>query len=277
MSYKELIVRYNEFKPTESNVTFQEAKPNKSGQGKSARFNYNKRPLYLQTQKLRNPFGFSRGVEGTPQYGKKFTCTFSFDLKTEAGREFRDQLKELEELVAQHAYENRVEWELGRNPVKMTKEEVRKMMTPIVKVPLDKKTGEEITEYPPTFRVTFNTRTAEVDGEEVPVITSEVYDQEGQRLRDVNEDTIRSNSSGKVLMYATSVWITPQGYGVNFRVHQMKVYPNSGMPMGQCVIDDDDSEDGEGSPVTKVDDEQDQESEEDEKPKRLSLRKNTDA
>jgi len=298
MATKELIVKSDNFDPTEDNTKFYEAKPNKNGQGKNVRFTYTDNPLYISTPKLRNPFGFSRGPENSQQYGKKFTCTLSFDLKTPKGKEFKKSMEELQELLAKQAYENRVEWGLGKTKKEardMTEKEVRRMMTPIVKVPVDKKTGEEISEYPPTFRVTFNTRNNEETGDVIS-ITSEVYDQDGERLKTVDESTIKPNSQAKVLMYARSVWVTPSGFGINWRIHQIRVYPGEGLPTGRCLIDGDDSDDDSEDevkekstrsssvssskvtekPVSKSTeedaDEDDDEDDEDRGPKRLSLR-----
>lgn len=276
MSYKDMIVRYNKFRPSADNVRFGEAKTNKSGQGRSVRLDYENHALYIQTQRLRNPFGFSRGQENTPQYNKKFTCTLSFDLKSADGKGFRQAMEDLQDLVAAEAYKNRVEWGLGRNASEardLTEKEVRRMMTPIVKVPIDKKTGEPSTEYAPTFRVTFNTRNNEETGE-VESITSEVYNQDGERLTTVDESTIKAGSNAKVLMYARSVWVTPTGFGINWRVHQMKVYPGTGLPVGKCLMDDDD-EDDDGTPVNDEEEGGDEERGGDEevaRPKRLSLR-----
>lgn len=253
-SYKEMITRYDNLAPTSDNVKFGKANVNKSGQGKSVRLTYNDKSLYIQTQKLRNPFGFSRGMEGTAQYGKKFSCTLSFDMSTAKGRAFRTAMDELQDLVAKEAYENRVEWGLGKNAKiskDMTEKEVRNMMTPVVRVPIDKETGEEITDYAPTFRVTFNTRNNEETGE-VQAITSEVYDQDGNKMSVVDESTIRAGSYCKVLMYANSVWVSPTGYGINFRIKQIKVYPGDGLPSGKCLIDDEEDDDEEGQQNNNV-------------------------
>lgn len=248
MSYKDKIVRHDNFKPSEETVKFGQATPNKSGQGKSSRLTYNNKPLVLQTRKLRNPFGFSRGIEGTDSYNKKFSCTISFDVSTAKGKGFLDQMVALQDLVAKEAYENRVAWGLGTNPKKskaMTAEAVRDKMTPIVRIPTDKE-GNEISDYPPTFRVTFLTRT---EGEEL-MITSEVWNEKKEAVTQIDETTIRPGSSCKVLMTAGSVWITPNGYGINFRIKQIMVYPGDGLPTGRCLIeDDDDSDDDEVTPA----------------------------
>jgi hypothetical protein len=243
-NYKEMIVHYDQFTPTAENVKFGKATGNKSGQGKSVRLTNNDKSLYLQTQKLRNPFGFSRGMEGTAQFGKKFSCTLSFDLASAKGKSFRDSMTELQDLVAKEAFKNRVEWGLGKNAKisnEMTEKQVHDMMTPIVRIPIDKDTMEEITDYAPTFRVTFNTRNNEENGE-VEAITSEVYDQDGEKMKVVDETSIRAGSYCKVLMYANSVWVSPTGYGINFRIKQIKVYPGDGLPTGKCLIEDDDDE-----------------------------------
>ncbi|MEX0595220.1 MAG: hypothetical protein WD512_01890 [Candidatus Paceibacterota bacterium] len=243
-NYKEMIVHYDQLTPTTENIKFGKATVNKSGQGKSVRLTYNDSTLFIQTQKLRNPFGFSRGMENTPQFGKKFSCTLSFDLSTAKGKAFRDSMIELQDLVAKEAYKNRVEWGLGKNAKisnEMTEKQVHDMMTPIVRVPIDKETMEEITDYAPTFRVTFNTRNNEDTGE-VEAITSEVYDHEGVKMKQVDETTIRAGSYCKVLMNANSVWVSPTGYGINFRIKQIKVYPGDGLPTGKCLIEDDEDD-----------------------------------
>jgi hypothetical protein len=254
-NYKEMIVHYDQLAPTAENIKFGKATVNKSGQGKSVRLTYNDSTLFIQTQKLRNPFGFSRGMENTPQFGKKFSCTLSFDLSTAKGKAFRDSMIELQNLVAKEAYKNRVEWGLGKNAKisnEMTEKQVHDMMTPIVRVPIDKETMEEITDYAPTFRVTFNTRNNEDTGE-VEAITSEVYDHEGVKMKQVDETTIRAGSYCKVLMNSNSVWVSPTGYGINFRIKQIKVYPGDGLPTGKCLIEDDEDDVQTESPAAQGD------------------------
>jgi len=240
-----MIVRYDQFTPSSESIKFSEAKPNKNGQGKNVRFEYNGQSLFVQTQKLRNPFGLSKGVEGTAQYGKKFSCTLSFDMSNPKGKAFRKAMEDLQELMVKEAYNKRVEWELGKTKKEsrdLTEKEVRRLMTPVVRVPVDKKTGEEISEFPPTFRVTFNTKNDEKTGE-VTAITSEIFDENGTKVRDVDDSTIKPNSHVKVLMFANSVWVSSAGFGINWRIKQIKVYPSDGLPTGKCLIDDNDEDD----------------------------------
>lgn len=241
---KDMIVRYDQFKPSADSIKFFEAKPNKNGQGKNVRMTYCDKSLYVQTQKLRNPFGLSKGVEGTAQYGQKFSCTLSFDMSNAKGKAFRKAMEDLQELMIKEAYNKRVEWELGKTKKEsrdLTEAEVRRKMTPIVRIPVDKKTGEEIAEFAPTFRVTFNTKNDEKT-KEVLAITSEIFDESGTKVRDIDETTIRANSQVKVLMYANSVWVSSAGFGINWRIKQIKVYPSDGLPSGRCLIDEDDED-----------------------------------
>jgi len=243
--YKDMIVRYDQLKPNSESIKFFEAKPNKNGQGKNVRFTYVDKQLFVQTQKLRNPFGLSKGVEGTAQYGKKFSCTLSFDMSNPKGKAFRKAMEDLQELMVAEAYNKRVEWELGKTKKEsrdLTEKEVRRLMTPIVRVPVDKKTGEEISDFPPTFRVTFNTKNDEKTGE-VTAITSEIFNEAGEKVRDVDDSTIKPNSHVKVLMFANSVWVSSAGFGINWRIKQIKVYPSDGLPTGKCLIDDNDDDD----------------------------------
>lgn len=244
-----MIVRYDQFKPSPETIKFFDAKPNKNGQGKNVRFTYNGNSLYVQTEKLRNPFGLSKGVEGTDQYGKKFSCTLSFNMQSPKGKAFRKAMDDLQDMLAREAYENRVEWGIGKNKKEsrdLTEKEVRNKMTNIVRIPYDKKTGEEITDYAPTFRVTFNTKNNETTGE-VTAITSEIFNENGDRIRDVDEDTIKAGGQVKVLMYANSAWVSSAGYGINWRIKQIKLYPSDGLPTGKCLINDEDEDDDDES------------------------------
>lgn len=243
---RKLIVKQRNFAPTEENVEFGTCEDNKNGQGKNTRFTYNGNTLFIKTDKMRTPFGLSRGKEGFDNYGKKLTVSLSYDLESEDGRQFLENMQTLDDIVAHTAYENRVAWGLGKNAKvsrEMTEKEVRNMMTPSVKYKVDKETGEEDPNLAPTLRVTLNTRN-HPETKEIEAITSQVFDdaKPSQRIMNVDDNTIRRGYQIKSLIYARSIWVTPTGYGISWRFQQLQVFPSGGFSANTNYLEDSDSE-----------------------------------
>jgi hypothetical protein len=233
IKYKRLgIVNYDKFTPTPETIKFDKVINSKNSSVRSVRMTYNDKTLMIKTNKLQNLFSLSREEYHTKK------LTFSFDITTAKGKQFYDSMVELQNLVAKEAYKNRVEWGLGRISNNMTEMQVRDQMTPIIKENWDEKKAKA---YPPTFSVNFSVRQNESTGEKD--ITSEVYDQNGKimEMNQVNKSIFTRGTYCKILMYARGVWISPGfGYGICFRIKQVKVYPRLDMqkPIGFCLIDD---------------------------------------
>jgi hypothetical protein len=96
--------------------------------------------LYLKTPDMTVPF--DSGDFDNNKY------TVQVDL-TDSCAEFRDKLKELDEVIIQSAMENSVSWFKKKN---MSRDAIENVYRPMVKPHLDKDTGEPSEEYAPKFR-----------------------------------------------------------------------------------------------------------------------------
>ena len=259
MPQKMKIVKYSQFEGEENNFEFYKPLTNENG-GKNIGFNYKGNSLALQTPKLETPYGFSRGREDKPnEYNKKFTCTLGLDSTTEKKANFVEQLKKFEDVLVLKGMENAFEWGLVSTKAaakKVTEDTIREKFTSIVKYKVDKETGEISTKYSPTFRTVFKT-SRNGDEEEVPLITSEVYDDKGNpinykdgqviRPETVNETTIPRHSECIALVEGKSVWVANGNFGITFRISQIRVTPGDFAPTGVMMIEDD-SDDEEDAP-----------------------------
>jgi hypothetical protein len=262
MSQKLKIVKYSKFEGDESHFEFFKPLTNENG-GKNIGFHYKGNSLALQTPKLETPYGFSRGREDKPnEYNKKFTCTLGLDSTTERKSQFVDELKKFEQALVTKGMENAFEWGLVSTKAaakKVTEDTIREKFTSIVKYKVDKETGEISTKYSPTFRTVFKTEM--VTGDEVPMITSEVYDDKGTainyekdesgvnrliRPETVSETTIPRHSECIALVEGKSIWVANGNFGITFRIRQIRVTPGDFAPTGVMLIEDDSDDEDEG-------------------------------
>lgn len=220
------IVNYDKFTPTEETIKFGEVKKNSSY--KNVRMTYNDKTLMLKTPNLRS-------ISNESYYQEKLTL--SFNIRTVKGKAFYDSMVNLENLVAKEAYKNRVEWKLGSSYINsyfMTEREVRDLMIPIIRENKEKT-------YPPTFNVNLNIRNNEETGK-FQAIISEVYDQNGKKIIQLNNRTFNTGTYCRILMYTHGVWVLSGScFGISFHIKQVKVYPRLEDPKNQigfCLIDD---------------------------------------
>lgn len=244
------VISCKDFAPTSSNITYGQRKNLDNG---SARIplSYEGRKLWMTTRKHKNPFGLSRGMPGSENYGKKLTCSLSFDRRSARGKAFYDAMKDFEDVLCQSAYENRVEWGLclAAEAVETTERDVRKMFNRMVRVAKDKQ-GNPIDAYDPTLRVEFNVTKDEASGL-VNGVRTEVWNEQEppQKIDPVDESTIPAGSEAMCIMGAPHVYVQPgKSFGVTWKLHQFRVFPGSRLPTGRCLIrdEDEDSSDHEG-------------------------------
>ena len=151
--------------------------------------------------------------------------------------------------------DNNVSW-LGAPKTKpYSREVVESKYSRMVK--FSKKDGEIQTQYPPFIRATFPT-TFKAPYE----FTCEIYDKDNNPLS-VSLDPNSPNSIQKVIppgcrcsaLLSGSIWCNGTGYGVTWRVAQLKVFPaNGALPKGKCLVEDPDDEaesDGENTEEKK--------------------------
>lgn len=225
------------------------AKPNKSGQGKSAPFTYNKKRFFLKVPKMYCPFGASKPK---PKPGEKepenpawsLQMSFSDDVSCQA---FQTKVDEFDEYLIDQAIqpEYQVSW-LGASKTKpFSREVVDSKYTRMLKYV--KKDGEINNEYPPFIRAQFPT-TFKAPYE----FTCEIYDKNNE-IMEVSTNPNDDDCISKIItggcfcsaLLSGSIWANATGFGVTWRIAQLKVFPSRGLPKGKCLVDDPEDDDSE--------------------------------
>jgi len=256
---KMTFIKAADFKPTESNIKIADIRPNKKGQGMSAYFSYkDQKNLYITTDKHRIPFDVSFGMKGKDRYMEKANLVISYDDQSPEGTSYKESMEELQDILVKHAHANCMKW---FGDPEMTEREVRRLMYPLVKIPTkkDPETGVKkvLDGLSPTYRVTLNTRN-DKETNQVIGFSTEIYDYSQKPAKGSGEswksltgfeeckNLLRGNSQVRTIMTANSIWVTPTGFGINWRARQIVVYSSDPFPKGECHIDDDEEDSSEG-------------------------------
>lgn len=239
------------------NHKFGNGKPNKNGQGKSAAFTYGTKKFYLKVPKMHCPFGASKPK---PKAGQKEADVPQYSLQMSfgddnSGRTFQDKALKFDQNMIEEGSkpERTVDW-LGAPKAKpYGREVVESKYTPLVKY---SKTpdGEVNTQYPAFIRPQFPTSFKNKNE-----FTCEIYNHKND-LMNVSINPNDDNFIGKLVppncqcsaLLQGSIWCnTTTGYGVTWRVMQLKVFPSkAALPKGKCLVDEpEDDEENEGDDV----------------------------
>ena len=218
-------------------------KPNKSGQGRSAALSYSGGKFYLKTPKMNCPFGASKPQlkkEEKERENPQWSLQMSFN-DDPACQAFLQKVSEFDEYIVDEAMkpENQVSW-LGHPKTKMAIREVVSSKYTYMLKHVKTKEGEISTQYPPFIRVNFPTTY------KAPYqFTCEVYDRNNE-LQDVSPNPSSDNCINRVIppnsqvsaLLVGNIWSTDKGFGVTWKVQQLKVFPPRGLPKGKCLVSD---------------------------------------
>ena len=219
-----------------SSVTYGVPRSNENG-GKSVYLSLHKSPVVIQTPEMFAPFGKQ---EWSNDKGvTKYTLDLSFKgmesrdtLKT-----FYDKMNELDEKLIDDGLANSFDW-LKRKGA--SREVVQALYTRLVRHPVDKNTGEIVTKYPPTFKLTLPWK----DG----AFQCEVYD--GKRNQ-VDLNTLETKGARvTAIIQCLGIWVAAGKYGCTWKVLQMKVVPPQSIKgyafkevKNDFVVEDDEDDD----------------------------------
>jgi hypothetical protein len=224
------------------------AKPNKSGQGKSVNLTYEGNRFYLKTPKMHVPFGGSQPpnlkgglnekIKDIPQWNVQMV--FSDDPENTT---FLEKVREFDEFMINEAHriDNNISW-LGASRSKpFSKEVVESKYFPMLKH--SKKDGEISDVYPPFIRIGLPTNYKNPKD-----FSCEFYDKDGILLN-ISANSLDSNSPTNMIpsgsycaaLIQGSIWCTSNGFGVTWKVAQIKIFPPKGsIPRGKCLVNDPD-------------------------------------
>jgi hypothetical protein len=194
---------------------------------------YNGRPLRFQTPEMYAPFGLNRfAVNDAPGVTKeKYSIEMSFknlnqppgngtsDKAIKREQQFFALLSDIDLHVRKSALENSTAWLKQKYP---NNEQgmiiLDALYTPVLRFHKDKLTGEKTGQYPPTFRLNLPTYNNSNQ------LNCMCYNREGERIDIFNTETKRGRIAG--IVSATSIWITGNKFGVNWKAEQLMIQPS---------------------------------------------------
>jgi hypothetical protein len=246
--------------------------------GKSSKVKYGGRWLLLQTPTMFSPFGVNKwenmNQSGTTNASYSIDVSFNGYEDNEDGeprdkkvREFHDKVREMEDVLIDHAKDNSYTWFDQENA---SREVAQTLLRSGIKFSKDKTTGRETKKYAP--RLKFN----------LPVwegrMSCKVFNDDGGEIKSIEEVESYASGKCKVVIIAKCDKVTFNGakYGFKWVIQQMKITPSTNTLDSYAFIDeegssastrsmivaDDDDIDVEDEDVSDDVDELDQESEE---------------
>jgi hypothetical protein len=235
------------------------AKMNKNKQGKSVPLSYDGQKFYLRTPKMSCPFGAQRPK---PKDGEKekesdqWSLQMAFDSDKDC-QLFQKKAEDFDKFMISEALkpENNVSWLNAPRNKLFNEAVVDSKYKRMVKEPM--KDGVVQTNYPSFIRVVFPSTFKEPFE-----LTCEIYDQNNKQLT-VSMNRQDPNCIGKIIpmkskcsaLLTGSIWCNSStGFGVTWRVAQLKVFPpKDSLPKGKCLVgdpNDDDDENNEEATTT---------------------------
>lgn len=224
-----------------SNLTFSEPKKLPNG-GYQIYLNNGYGPLYVQSPNANVLWDTKYYADN--ETGGKYTVQFSLtNMENDKSmKDFHDMLLSIDQHVIDAAYENRKDW-FGAKFNKHSKETIESLYTNMVKVHVDKETGEPSGRFPPSFQF----KIAKRDG----VHQCKVYDnnrrlfniddENGNDFKSLSEDILVKNASMGVVLRCNGIWVINGKFGCTWRAEQLKVeVPEKALGDGYAFRDDDD-------------------------------------
>ena len=212
-----------------SKMDYSEPKQLSNG-GKAVYLNYDNKQLVVQTPQMSCPFGLNLFDGGDYP---KYSIDMSFRGMEDSPklREFHDMISAIDEQMIEDAVKNSMAWFKKR---KQSKEVVKALYSPLIKVSRDKETGEPDGKYPATFRVKLPYRDDK--------FTFEAFDDKKDKI--ASEDVEKWMGKGcqvRCLIRCTGLWFAGGKFGTTWRAEQVKVNPPKGLA-GYSFVDDSDDE-----------------------------------
>lgn len=174
-------------------------------------------------------------AEGEEKGNGKFELTLQFpgdENKTPDSEAFLANMKRLENQIKQDALINSKEW-LGK--AHKSVEVIDALMTPILKYPKNKQTGDYDFSKAPTLRI----KLPQWEG----VWKTELYDEEGQKLYPSMEnpnltplDFLKSGTNVMCLFQCGGIWLINGKLSVNWKLVQAVVQKPRATLQGQCFL-----------------------------------------
>jgi len=237
-----------------SKFNFSEPTANKHG-GRSSRVKYAGQDFYIQTPRMRLPYGLGKWVDTTNPDKVKYSIDFSLagynksksEEYNERIGEFFEFLNELQKTMIDTGVKNAISW-FGK-PTETVRKSIENdpdtYVRDLIKYAKDKQTKQITDKYPPTFK-------ARVPTWENKFLLK-AYDDNGKDITDFETSFVKGTEAVAILKLKA---VTFQGKiaGITFDIVQIKLYRPAGIPDYAFIEDDNDKKPIRKSPSVDEDD-----------------------
>jgi hypothetical protein len=233
-----------------SKLNFSQPKKLPNG-GNKVYVNTDSGTLYVQTPNVNILWDtkfYSGDSEDSGNYPIEFSLT---NLENNSQmKEFHDMLVSFDTHLVDLAYKNRKEW-FGAKLAKANRDTIESLYTPMIKISIDKETGEPNGKYPPRFGFKINMwegkHQCKVYDDKRSLF--QIDDKDADDFKSLKDDILLKGSNIKVLLKCHGTW----------RAEQLKVKVPEKSINDYAFRDDDDDEDIDVSSDSKEDIEEKQE------------------
>ena len=236
------VIKYSNFTPSSSNVTFSEVKVNAKG-GKKIFVSYNGAPILIQLPKMGSPFGVNRSKYGdATNFSGPPKCSVSFGNMDEHPelKELHDKLTSVENIVKKEAQTNSNAWFKKK---KMSMETINEFFKSSIKQSKDKETNEPNGKYPDTF----DFKIIEYNGQVQTTFFSNDKHPDTKKPVELDSAVFSAHralkgAQLKVILKLNSVWIVDKKFGCTWDAESMIVFPTKTLGNDYAFIDESDNE-----------------------------------
>lgn len=199
------------------------------------------KPLVVQTEELRIPFGIRDGIkdENKPSSDKK---TIEFAVDRETAPAFYDKISAFDALIIDDGMRNSKAWFRKAHD---KRDVLEALYSHQLKHYRDKETGELSDRFPPLFKSNIPIK----DGR----IVTEVFDAERQKLDILTTDLRKAR--GSAIIQCTGVWIAGGKFGCSWKLLQLRVSSLATERITGYAFKDNDSDEEDSCVVTRATDE----------------------
>lgn len=214
-----------------ADITFGVARTLDSG-GKNIPLFHKGKPLVIQTEEMRIPFGIRDAYGASDVAGSDGTSAVSsgkknieFSIEKDSAPFFFDKISALDSEIINHAMKNSKQWFRKQHD---NRDVLEALYTPMIKFSRDKETGEISQRYAPLFKANLPVKQC--------VVTTEVYDTNRNKI-DVSTNDLRG-ARGIAIVQCSGVWVAGGKFGCSWRVLQMRVSSSPSKISGYAFIED---------------------------------------
>ena len=212
--------------------------------GKMSWLNYGEgiNPIYIQTKEL--DVVFDASYFSSTENSGKFSVRVSFDMaKDKKAQQLHKCFKDFDEKIIADGMKNSQSW---LRQAKMTRDTAEALYTPIVKVPIDRETGEPTDKFPPSMQF----KVVKRDGN----ILCKCFDSDRKEINVSNPEEenyvdlaqlLKKGSKVKLVLKCSGLWIASGKFGCTWQAEQMLVSVPPKLEDFAFRSDDEDDEDDE--------------------------------